>query len=681
MGSMKTPGVYIIEKNAFPNSVVEAPTAIPAFIGYTKQAVNGNNDLKNVPWKISSMTEYIQYFGGGPDLKFEVDIKDGSLCIEGKNSYTLYYNMMLFFANGGGACYIVSVGSYKDALKKDSMITGLGKLTLEQEITLVAIPEAVNLSSSEEFKDIQQQMLSHCGNTMKNRFALLDIYPKANEKTKIEDQVNFFCDNIGSSFLSYGAAYFPWLNTSIVGERDLKGDMFTWTDNAYIHRTQLDAGFAEIVESLFVEEFEIKENVVKNGHTFKLEEVVEGDIYADSDTEKTKVIGRIESIKDIKEDGNEEVIKKNVKVVWLFSSFIEELEIKEDVVKNGHTFKLEEVVEGDIYADSDTEKTKVIGRIESIKDIKEAETGKVIKKDVKVVWLFSSFTEEFEIEGSVLKDNHTFKLEEVVEGDIYADSDTEKTNVIGRIESIKDIKEAGNEKVIKKNVKVVWLFPNNVDKQALHQALYNVSSVYKQAIKGVLKNLNLFPPSAAMAGIYTMVDNSRGVWKAPANVTLNYVGSTVEDIDDEQQADLNTPAHGKAVNVIRLFRGEGVKVWGARTLDGNSLDWRYVNVRRTLLFLEESIKNAARAYVFEPNDAGTWINMKCMIDSFLRSVWKRGGLAGATPEDAFEVHIGLGDTMTAEDILDGIMRITVLVAVTHPAEFIEITFQQQAQKS
>ena len=611
MGSMKTPGVYIIEKNAFPNSVVEAPTAIPAFIGYTERAMNGNDDLTNVPWKISSMTEYIQYFGGGPDLKFEVDIKDGSLCIEGKNSYTLYYNMMLFFANGGGACYIVSVGSYKDALKNDSMITGLGKLTLEQEITLVAIPEAVNLSSSEEFKDIQQQMLSHCGNTMKNRFALLDIYPKANEKTKIEDQVNFFCDNIGSSFLSYGAAYFPWLNTSIVGERDLKGDMFTWTDNAYIHRTQLDAGFAEIVESLFVEEFEIKENVVKNGHTFKLEEVVEGDIYADSDTEKTKVIGRIESIKDIKEDGNEEVIKKNVKVVWLFSSFIEELEIKEDVVKN----------------------------------------------------------------------SHTFKLEEVVEGDIYADSDTEKTNVIGRIESIKDIKEAGNEKVIKKNVKVVWLFPNNVDKQALHQALYNVSSVYKQAIKGVLKNLNLFPPSAAMAGIYTMVDNSRGVWKAPANVTLNYVGSTVEDIDDEQQAELNVPIHGKAVNVIRLFRGEGVKVWGARTLDGNSLDWRYVNVRRTLLFLEESIKNAARAYVFEPNDAGTWINMKCMIDSFLRSVWKRGGLAGATPEDAFEVHIGLGDTMTAEDILDGIMRITVLVAVTHPAEFIEITFQQQAQKS
>ena len=75
------------------------------------------------------------------------------------------------------------------------------------------------------------------------------------------------------------------------------------------------------------------------------------------------------------------------------------------------------------------------------------------------------------------------------------------------------------------------------------------------------------------------------------------------------------------------------------------------------------------------------MNMKSMMDSFLRSIWKRGGLAGATPEDAFEVHVGLGDTMTAEDILEGTMRITVLVAVSRPAEFIEITFQQQMQKS
>ncbi|WP_455638802.1 phage tail sheath family protein [Parabacteroides sp.] len=564
MGEYKTPGVYIKEKNAFGNSVVEAETAIPAFIGYTAMARNGNDDLTNVPWKISSMTEFIQYFGGAPNLKFKVDIikketeplpagedtlpkENYALCIGGVRQYILYYSMQLFFANGGSTCYIVSVGNYQEnpPISKDKFITALGKLKLEQEITMVVIPEAVCLPG-EEFKDVQQKMLSHCGSDMKNRFALLDIYPKANENVRIDAQVNVFWENIGSEFLSYGAAYFPWLNTSILSERDLDGNMFTWTDADYLNRDKfsgVDSAFSDIVDAFYSSKFELK-----------------------ADEEKT--------------------IKKYV-------------------------FKFDEV-----------------------------------EPDAKV---------------------------EIVEGEV--------STPLGKIEEVEDIKEGDN--VIAKKVKVVWYVSSMTaeDKQSFHLALLSGSFVYKQAIKDLLKSLNLLPPSAAMAGIYTMVDNSRGVWKAPANVTLSYVDSPAEDIDDEQQAKLNSPMNGKAVNVIRAFRGEGIKVWGARTLDGNSLDWRYINVRRTLLFLEESIKNAARAYVFEPNDAGTWINMKSMIENFLRSVWKRGGLAGATPEDAYEVHVGLGDTMTGEDILEGIMRITVLVAVTHPAEFIEITFQQQIQKS
>ena len=219
------------------------------------------------------------------------------------------------------------------------------------------------------------------------------------------------------------------------------------------------------------------------------------------------------------------------------------------------------------------------------------------------------------------------------------------------------------------------------DKNNLHNTLIQNWPEYKLLADKIKVFLNHLPPSAAMAGLYTMVDNTRGVWKAPANVSVNYVNKLSKAITDSEQEDLNMPMNGKAINVIRAFPGEGIKVWGARTLDGNSNDWRYINVRRTMTFLEQSVKNAARAYVFEPNDASTWINMKCMIENFLRSVWKRGGLAGATPEDAFEVHVGLGDTMTGEDILEGIMRITVLVAISRPAEFIEITFQQQMQKS
>ena len=218
-------------------------------------------------------------------------------------------------------------------------------------------------------------------------------------------------------------------------------------------------------------------------------------------------------------------------------------------------------------------------------------------------------------------------------------------------------------------------------KNNLHNALLQNLPGYQYIVNKVRERLNLLPPSAAMAGLYTMVDNTRGVWKAPANVSVNYVNSPTENIDNALQEDLNMPMNGKAVNAIRSFTGEGIKVWGARTLDGNSQDWRYVNVRRTMIFLEVSLKNAAKAYVFEPNVASTWMNMKSMMDSFLRSIWKRGGLAGSTPEEAYEIHVGLGDTMTGDDILNGIMRITVLVAITRPAEFIEITFQQQMQKS
>ncbi|MPM89205.1 hypothetical protein SDC9_136313 [bioreactor metagenome] len=219
------------------------------------------------------------------------------------------------------------------------------------------------------------------------------------------------------------------------------------------------------------------------------------------------------------------------------------------------------------------------------------------------------------------------------------------------------------------------------DKTELHKTLYATSAIYHNIVKDALFQVNCLPVSAAMAGIYTMVDNTRGVWKAPANVSIANVVSPAVNLANADQEDLNVPVNGKAINAIRSFVGEGIMVWGARTLDGNSLDWRYINVRRTMIMLEESVKNATRAYVFELNVANTWVNIKSMISNFLNGIWKRGGLAGSSPEDAYNVHVGLGETMTPEDILEGIMRVTVLVAVARPAEFIEITFQQQMQKS
>lgn len=502
---MKTPGVYIVEKNAFPNSVVEVATAVPAFIGYTKTAKDGNKSLINKPWKISSLAEFEQYFGGAPVPKFTVteDTSDpaaeavlgsSSLLIGDKryvvnrvDQYNFYYQMRFFFANGGGPCYIVSVDEgYTADLSKEKLEKGIPSLLKEQEPTMVVVPEAVYLKEAQECYDIQVAVLQHCGRDMRNRVAIFDVYDGFKDK----DVVTNFREKIGTEFLDFGAAYYPWLNTSVVPANEITF-MNIGADNLEAFKTLLKA---------------------------------ENDASPKPSTDLADYIDKM---------GNEEGTEQEIKVA----------------------------------------------------------------RDVA------------------------------------------------------------------------------------HKILSRQSVVYREVMREMLLTLNMLPPASAMAGIYTLVDHTKEVWKAPANISMANVISPTVNISHVDQEDLNVPLNGKAVNAIRYFVGEGVKVWGARTLDGNSLDWRYINVRRTMIMLEESIKNSAKAFVFEPNVANTWVSMRSMISNFLNGIWKRGGLAGAIPEDAFSVHVGLGETMTPEDILEGILRITVLVAISRPAEFIEITFQQQMQKS
>ncbi len=221
---------------------------------------------------------------------------------------------------------------------------------------------------------------------------------------------------------------------------------------------------------------------------------------------------------------------------------------------------------------------------------------------------------------------------------------------------------------------------DGITREKADSVLKNLSANYKLLLKHFLEKLNLMTPSAAMAGIYTTVDNNEGVWIAPANVGVQGVIAPAVKIDLKGQEDLNMPLDGKSVCAIRSFPGKGVLVWGARTLDGNSNDWRYINVRRTLIYIEQSVKEAASAYVFAPNDAKTWVSVKGMISNFLLGLWNQGGLVGPKPADAFSVTVGLGSTMTPDDVLNGRMIVAVKVAVSHPAEFIEITFQQEMQK-
>lgn len=189
-------------------------------------------------------------------------------------------------------------------------------------------------------------------------------------------------------------------------------------------------------------------------------------------------------------------------------------------------------------------------------------------------------------------------------------------------------------------------------------------------------------PSSAVAGVYANVDSTRGVWKAPANVSLKYVKSPVVKITDDEQKDLNIDVDaGKSINAIRTFIGQGTKIWGARTLMGNDNEWRFVNIRRFFNMVEESVKKSTYWAVFEPNDINTWTRVRAMIENYLILKWKDGALAGAKPNDAYFVRVGLGQTMTSQDILEGRMSVEIGLAAVRPAEFIILKFSHKLQVS
>ena len=188
------------------------------------------------------------------------------------------------------------------------------------------------------------------------------------------------------------------------------------------------------------------------------------------------------------------------------------------------------------------------------------------------------------------------------------------------------------------------------------------------------KNIAI-PPSGAVMGIYARSDNTRGVHKAPANeVVRNCVGLDCQFNKGEQ--DILNP---KGVNLIRSFPGQGIRVWGARTVSSNGL-WKYVNVRRLFIYLEESIKANTSWVVFEPNDEALWVRVQRTISVFLTTMWREGSLMGSSPEEAFFVNIGR-ETMSQDDIDNGRLICVIGIAPVKPAEFVIFRLTQKTSES
>ena len=468
MVDYKTPDVYTVEKSTLPPSVVTGASAIPAFVGYTEKAKDSNGkSLTNVPTRISSMREYENKFGQAVETRFEVEINSNTEVVSITENpgltHLMYHSMQFYFANGGGACYIVSVGSYKTKTPAYTKLkAGLKLLEKEDEPTLLLPGDAVKSGS---YHPYVADLLTQCSQ-MQDRFAIIDMD---------SNDAGAFRTAIGSNYLNYGAAYYPYLNT-----------IFSYD-------------------------------------------------YTDSGTNAVKVV-----IHDGTQNPKPDAIALSVL--------------------------------------NEPTKPKSGGGTET------------------------------------------------------------------------------NDK-------------------------YNPARY--RAVKAILDRQRVtLPPSAAIAGAIVTTDNDRGVWKAPANLSLNAVIAPVVKLDNDAQASLNVDAtSGKSINAIRTFNGKGTLVWGARTLAGNSNEWRYIPVRRLFIQVESDIRRATSYAVFEPNNAITWTKLRTQVESYLTRLWQDGGLAGASPDEAFFVRVGLGETMDEQDILEGRLNVTVGAAAVRPAEFVIFTFTHKLQES
>lgn len=510
----KTPGVYISEENAFSNSVVPVASAVPAFVGYTPQAMYMGKSYTSIPVKITSFQDFQTYFClPGPETKqyapqyyltkldskpssadyMEINGAFYSLLPDPNTIYYLYNSIRLFYQNGGGDAYIVSVGPYgapsgkaggpdqviiNPNVKLEDLKRGLELLKNAPESTMYICPEATLLSVSDNGL-LMQAMLQQC-TEMQTAMSLFDIIGgKDPDPLLYTNDIQTFRNNTGDTGLMYGAAYYPFLKTTITDESDVDYTNFFGGDISQL------------------------EGFLNPGNT-------------------------------------------NAIITKIFTSI---------------------------------------------------RTGSM----------------------TVSQNNQTLLV---------------------------------------------------------------ASPMYSIISKAALSDINTLPPSGGMAGVITTTDNAIGPWQAPANTSIVGVYDLTLKLDEAAQAPLNIdPVSGKSVNVIRFFNGLGVLVWGARTLDGNSQDWRYIPVRRTVTLLEQSCKTALQNYIFAPTNPNTWSSVTAMLSNFLTSMWKEGALMGATAADAFSVACGLGSTMTSDDILNGFLNVTIQVAVAHPGEFIVISLQQQMAKS
>ncbi len=638
MATYSTPGVYIEEIAKFPPSVAQVETAIPAFIGYTEKATNkSEGDLSEVPTRISSMLEYETYFGfAQAEQGMVVDVNEDLISVRALTSpspFLMYYSLQLYFANGGGPCYIVSVGQYGEGSSPATAIAlgsettaglakGLKLLEKEDEPTLILFPDATSLSSGNDFYGLYNSALTQC-NKLQDRFAIIDTYSYDNS-TPVDANIAGLRNgiNLEKDFIKYGAAYYPFVETILDYNYSESNVTVNVSDSAGTTPEQQVQTLSDSID------------------TTSLTQLI------------TDMVTLRDSVDAAADDTAALAIKPSVesKLQEIISFVTNTQQALSDAETIGSTDAATEAAAVGTWASSN------IGSLDTDLSTRLTKLG---ADDTKVKMM-----------------NTISEATNTIYNDLGVNAATPASSTL--VTDLATLKSSGELSAL---ITALNASSGSVTTSMLDALEATDNALYNRVKAEIGQVPVILPPSSGMAGVYARTDNTRGVWKAPANVGMNYVIKPTVHISHEEQQELNVHGTGKSINAIRTFSGKGTLVWGARTLAGNDNEWRYVSVRRFFNFAEESIKKATEQFVFEPNDANTWVKVKAMITNFLNLQWRAGALAGPTPDQAFYVNVGLGETMTAQDILEGNMLVEIGMAVVRPAEFIVLKFSHKMQEA
>lgn len=617
--TMKTPGVYIQELDAFGNAVVPVATAVPAFIGYTAQTSYNGKSLVNKAVKVTSLAEFLTIFGNTPpEVQYNIT---SAILPERVDALSKLVDVATATLDAANAA-VKKAGNNATQAQKDAVTAAtkeqtdakaaLANAQKDPNITALTTAQAA-LTKAQEAKPQVPADIAKAQAAVKKA---QDVF------TTLEANASFNSDGYSYTIKNKTINYRLYSSIKFFYENG-GGDCYIMTIGSYDYTKESITDTTDFMNAITLLKKEMEPTMLVIPDVVEIKDPTGTDLqstYANAYSLQNEMLNHCGEMMN------------RVAILDIPGGFSEPLV--------GTT------------------------SVEQFRNSVEPSIAKFNSYGaVYYPWLHTTVYQTSEISYKNVEKGSYAQVKQMLTDEFTSD---------------KGVINPDMEKII--SAFATPADPTAPTLDAANTVLQNLSKSYQLLMGAIMGNMNLMAPSSGMAGVYTTVDNNEGVWIAPANVGMQSTISPSIKIDNAMQEDLNMPINGKSVCAIRAFTGRGNLVWGARTLDGNSNDWRYINVRRTLIYIEQSVKEAAKAYVFAPNDAGTWVDVKGMISNFLTGLWNQGGLVGPKPADAFSVSVGLGSTMTADDILNGIMRVAVKVAVSHPAEFIEITFQQEMQK-